>query len=125
MTALIKDLKARGMLDDTLVVWGGEFGRTPFRENRGGKYGKWVGRDHSPGAFTMWMAGGGAKKGFSYGETDEVGYNVAENPVGIHDLQATMLHMMGFNHEKLTYYFQGRDYRLTDVGGHVKKDLLL
>lgn len=125
MTALLKDLKARGMLDNTLVVWGGEFGRTPFRENRGGKYGKWVGRDHSPGAFTMWMAGGGAKKGFSYGETDEVGYNVAENPVGIHDLQATMLHMMGFNHEKLTYYFQGRDYRLTDVGGHVKKGLLL
>ena len=125
MTALIKDLKARGMLDDTLVVWGGEFGRTPFRENRGGKYGKWVGRDHSPGAFTMWMAGGGAKRGFSYGETDEVGYNVAENPVGIHDLQATMMHMMGFNHEKLTYYFQGRDYRLTDVGGHVKKELLL
>ncbi|MCM8530160.1 MAG: DUF1501 domain-containing protein, partial [Lentisphaeraceae bacterium] len=109
MAALIKDLKSRGMLDDTLVVWGGEFGRTPFRENRGGKYGKYVGRDHSPGAFTMWMAGGGAKKGFSYGETDEVGYNVAQNPVFIHDLQATMMHMMGFNHEKLTYYFQGRD----------------
>ena len=125
MTALLKDLKTRGMLDDTLVVWGGEFGRTPLRENRGGKYGKWVGRDHSLGAFIMWMAGGGAQKGFSYGETDEVGYNVAENPVGIHDLQATMQHMMGFNHEKLTYYFQGRDYRLADVGGHVKKDLLL
>lgn len=125
IAALLKDLKARGMLDDTLVVWGGEFGRTPFRENRGGKYGKYIGRDHSPGAFTMWMAGGGTKKGFSYGETDEVGYNVAENGVSVHDLQATMMHLMGFDHEKLTYYFQGRDYRLTDVGGHVKKELIL
>ena len=124
MTALIKDLKQRGMLDDTLIVWGGEFGRTPFRENRGGKYGKWVGRDHSPGAFTMWMAGGGAKKGYVYGETDEVGYNVAKDPVSVFDLQATMMHLLGFNHEKFTYYFQGRDYRLTDVFGHVKKQLI-
>ena len=125
MTALIKDLKQRGMLDDTLIVWGGEFGRTPFRENRGGKYGKWVGRDHSPGAFTMWMAGGGAKKGHVYGETDEVGYNVAKDPVSVFDLQATIMHLLGFNHEKFTYYFQGRDYRLTDVFGHVKKDLVI
>ena len=85
--ALINDLKSRGLLEDTLIVWGSEFGRTPFRENRGGKYGKWVGRDHSPNGFTMWMAGAGVKKGFNYGETDETGYNIGSDPVEVFDLR--------------------------------------
>ncbi|WDE99037.1 DUF1501 domain-containing protein [Lentisphaera profundi] len=122
--ALLNDLKARGLLEDTLVVWGGEFGRTPFRENRGGKYGKYVGRDHSPNAFTMWMAGAGVKKGFNYGESDDTGYNAAIDPVEVHDLQATILHLMGFDHERLTYPFQGRDFRLTDVFGRVLHKVL-
>lgn len=116
--ALIKDLKARGMLDDTLVIWGGEFGRTPMVQ--GGN----DGRDHHPNAFTMWMAGGGTKKGYIHGTTDELGFNAAENPVHVHDLNATILHLLGFNHEKLTFRSQGRDFRLTDVHGHVVKDLL-
>jgi hypothetical protein len=123
IAALIKDLKARGLLDETLIVCGGEFGRTPFREGRtsGGDV---LGRDHYPDAYSMWMAGGGVKGGFSYGETDELGFSVAENPVHIHDFQATIMHLMGFDHEKLTYRFQGRDYRLTDVHGHVVKGIL-
>jgi hypothetical protein len=124
ISALLTDLKARGLLEDTLVVWGGEFGRTPFRENRGGKYGKYVGRDHSPNAFTMWMAGAGVKKGFNYGESDETGYNAAVDPVEVYDLQATILHLLGFDHTRLTFPFQGRDYRLTDVHGRVVHKIL-
>ncbi len=123
IAALIKDLKERGLFEDTLIVWGGEFGRTPFREGRTAK-GKVLGRDHFPDAFTMWMAGGGIKGGFEHGQSDELGFSVAENPVHIHDLQATIMHQLGFDHEKLTYRFQGRDYRLTDVHGHVVKDLI-
>ena len=120
--ALLADLKQRGMLDETLVIWGGEFGRTPMNEERNGS--KWLGRDHHPHAFTMWMAGGGIKGGITHGATDELGYHVVEDKVHVHDLQATVLHCMGLNHEKLTYRFQGRDYRLTDVAGNVVPDLL-
>ncbi|MEZ6066874.1 MAG: DUF1501 domain-containing protein [Planctomycetaceae bacterium] len=123
VAALIKDLKQRGLLEDTLIVWGGEFGRTPFREGRTAK-GDNLGRDHYPDCFTMWMAGGGSKGGVSYGQTDELGFGVVENGVHVHDLQATILHLLGFNHEKLTHRFQGRDYRLTDVHGHVVEELL-
>ncbi|MEM0926360.1 MAG: DUF1501 domain-containing protein, partial [Planctomycetota bacterium] len=123
IAALIRDLKRRGLLEDTLVVWGGEFGRTPFREGRTAKS-KVLGRDHYPDAFTMWMAGGGIKPGFEYGQSDELGFSIAENPVHVHDLQATILHQLGFDHERLTYRFQGRDFRLTDVHGHVVRDLL-
>ena len=124
MTALLLDLKQRGMLEETLVVWGGEFGRTPMQENRGGKEMPFVGRDHHTEAFTTWMAGGGIKSGFSFGETDEFGYKGVKDRVHIHDLQATILHCLGMNHEKLTYPFQGRDFRLTDVHGHVVKEIL-
>ena len=123
IAALINDLKERGLFEDTLIVWGGEFGRTPFREGRTAKS-KVLGRDHYPDAFTMWMAGGGVKGGFDYGQSDELGFSVAENGVHVHDLQATIMHLLGMDHEKLTYRFQGRDYRLTDVHGHVVKDLL-
>ncbi len=123
VAALIKDLKKRGLLDDTLIIWGGEFGRTPFREGRTAT-GDVLGRDHYPDCFTMFMAGGGAKGGFEYGMTDELGFSVAENPVHVHDMQATWLHLLGFDHTKLTYRFQGRDYRLTDVHGEVVKPLL-
>ena len=123
VAALIKDLKQRGLLEDTLVVWGGEFGRTPFREGRTAK-GAQLGRDHYPDCYTMFMAGGGIKAGFDYGSTDELGFAVAENKVHVHDLQATIMHLLGFDHERLTYRFQGRDYRLTDIHGHVVKDLL-
>lgn len=123
IAALIKDLKQRGLYEDTLIVWGGEFGRTPFREGRTAKS-KILGRDHYPDAFTMWMAGGGTKGGFEYGASDELGFSVAEKPVHVHDLQATILHLLGFDHEKLTYRFQGRDYRLTDVHGEVVHDLI-
>lgn len=116
--ALVKDLKQRGLLDDTLVVWGGEFGRTPMVQ--GGD----DGRDHHPNAFTMWMAGGGTKPGVVLGETDELGFNVAKDKVHVHDLHATMLHLLGFDHTKLTYRFQGRDFRLTDVHGNVVKQIL-
>ncbi|MEC3906651.1 DUF1501 domain-containing protein [Tamlana sp. 2201CG12-4] len=125
MTALVKDLKQRGLLDDTLVVWGGEFGRTPMRENRGGRIMPYYGRDHHTEAYSMWMAGGGIKAGFTYGETDEIGYYGIRDKVHIHDLQATILNQLGINHEKFTYPFQGRDFRLTDVHGHVVKDLLV
>ena len=120
--ALIKDLKQRGMLDDTLVVWGGEFGRTPMNEARNGS--KFLGRDHHPHAFTMWLAGGGIKPGMAYGATDDLGYHAVENRVHVHDLQATILHCMGLDHTKLTYRFQGRDFRLTDVNGNVVKDIV-
>lgn len=120
--ALVKDLKQRGLLDHTLVVWGGEFGRTPMNEARN-KDG-WIGRDHHPHAFSIWMAGGGIKPGITYGSTDDLGYFVAENPVHVHDLQATMLHCLGLEHTKLTYRFQGRDFRLTDVHGDVVRDIL-
>jgi arylsulfatase A-like enzyme len=115
IAALLADLKDRGLLDDTLVVWGGEFGRTPMRENRGGQEMKFVGRDHHPGAFTIWMAGGGAKPGFSYGQTDAAGYDVAENPVEVRDLQATIVRLLGFDHQKLSMPFQGLDQKITGV----------
>ena len=123
VAALIRDLKRRGLLDETLVVWGGEFGRTPFREGRTAES-EILGRDHYPDVFTMWMAGGGVKGGFEYGSSDELGFGVAENPVHVHDLQATILHLLGVDHEQLTYYFQGRDFRLTDVHGRVVDELL-
>lgn len=115
MTALLTDLKQRGLLDDTLVIWGGEFGRTPMRENRNGVEMKLIGRDHNPGAFTIWLAGGGVRSGITYGQTDEVGYEVAENPVTPHDFHATMLHALGLDHKRLTYPFQGLDQRLSNV----------
>ncbi len=121
--ALVKDLKMRGLLEDTLVVWGGEFGRTPMVE-ASAALGRSLGRDHHPQAFTMWMAGGGIKPGIEYGATDELGFNVVENGVHVHDLQATILHQLGLDHTKLTYKYQGRDFRLTDVHGHVVKDIL-
>ena len=123
VAALIKDLKARGLLDETLIVWGGEFGRTPFREGRtaGGKI---LGRDHFPDCYTMMLAGGGIRPGIMYGESDELGFSVARDKVHVHDLQATILKLLGLDHERLTYRFQGRDYRLTDVFGHVVKDIL-
>ena len=124
MSALLQDLKQRGLLEDTLVVWGGEFGRTPMRENRGGVVMPFYRRDHHTEAFTIWMAGGGIKGGLSYGETDEIGYYGVKDRVHVHDLQATILNQLGLNHEKFTYKFQGRDFRLTDVHGHVVKDLL-
>lgn len=120
--ALVKDLKQHGLLDSTLVVWGGEFGRTPMNEARNGA--KFLGRDHHARAFTMWLAGGGIKPGVTIGKTDDVGYNIAEDPVGVHDLQATILHLMGIDHTRLTYRFQGRDFRLTDVEGNVVTKLL-
>ncbi|APW64071.1 DUF1501 domain-containing protein [Paludisphaera borealis] len=116
--ALVQDLKQRGMLEDTLVVWGGEFGRTPMVQ--GGA----DGRDHHPNAFSMWAAGGGIKPGVSYGETDDLGFSVARDKVHVHDLHATLLHLLGFDHTRLTYRFQGRDFRLTDVQGRVVKELL-
>ncbi len=115
MAALLADLKERGMLDDTLVVWGGEFGRTPMRENRDGQQMKFVGRDHNPGAFTMWLAGGGIRPGMSYGETDEMGYEIVRDPVEIRDLHATMLYLLGFDHRKLNYPYQGLEQKLTSV----------
>ncbi len=120
--ALVRDLDQRGLLESTLVVWGGEFGRTPMNEARNGS--KFLGRDHHPRAFTMWMAGGGIKPGITYGETDDLGYNITKDPVEVHDLHATMLHLLGVDHEKLIYHFQGRPFRLTDVSGKVITGLL-
>ncbi len=117
--ALIKDLKQRGMLDDTLVVWGGEFGRTPMVQDKDGD-----GRDHHPNCFTMWLAGGGVTRGVTIGESDDFGFNVTQDKVHVHDLHATMLHLLGFDHTKLTYRFQGRDFRLTDVHGELVTKLL-
>ena len=121
--ALVIDLKRRGLLDDTLVVWGGEFGRTPMVETNPA-LGRAMGRDHHPQAFTMWMAGGGIRPGLTYGATDDLGFHVVDKPVHVHDIQATILHCLGFDHERLTFHHQGRDYRLTDVHGHVVSDIL-
>jgi hypothetical protein len=123
-TALILDLKQRGLLDETLIIWGGEFGRTPMQENREGKKNPFIGRDHHTEAFTIWMAGGGIRKGFSFGETDEIGYSAIKDKATPFDVQATILHQLGFDHEKLTYEFQGRPFRLTDVHGKVINQIL-
>ncbi len=120
--ALIIDLKQRGLLDDTLVIWGGEFGRTNY--SQGTLTNTNYGRDHHPKCFSLWMAGAGVKKGMSYGATDDFSYNIVENPVHIHDFQATLMHLMGIDHERFTYKFQGRRYRLTDVHGKIVKDIL-
>jgi uncharacterized protein (DUF1501 family) len=119
IAGLITDLKRRGMLDDTLVVWCTEFGRTPYNEQPDAK-----GREHHHWAFSGWLAGGGVKRGLAYGSTDEYGIHVADNPVHVHDFHATILHLMGLDHEKLTYRHAGRDYRLTDVSGRVVKEIL-
>jgi uncharacterized protein (DUF1501 family) len=123
IAALIQDLKRLGLFDDTLIVWSGEFGRTPFREGRtsGGKI---LGRDHYPDSYCVWMAGAGIKRGYSHGESEDLGFAVADKLVHVHDLQATILHQLGIDHTKLTFRFQGRDYRLTDVHGKVVKDVL-
>ena len=121
--ALVSDLKQRGLLDETLVVWGGEFGRTPMVESNAA-LGRARGRDHHPKAYSMWMAGGGIKPGTIHGSTDDLGYNIVENPVHVHDIQATLMHCLGFDHEQLTFRSQGRDFRLTDVHGHVIKAIL-
>lgn len=117
IAGFLKDLKTRGLLDDTLVIWGGEFGRTPTAQGTDG-------RDHNPHGFTLWLAGGGVKKGFAYGATDDYGYYALENKMHIHDFHATLLHLLGLDHERLTYRYGGRDFRLTDVHGHVAKDIL-
>ena len=121
--ALVQDLKQRGLLDETLVLWGGEFGRTPMVETNPA-LGRSLGRDHHPQAFTIWMAGGGIKPGITYGATDELGFNIVDKPVHIHDLQATLLHLLGFDHERLTYTYQGRAFRLTDVHGRIVEEIL-
>ena len=121
--ALVKDLMQRGLLDETLVIWGGEFGRTPMVETNAA-LGRSQGRDHHPQAFTIWMAGGGVKPGITYGATDDLGFHIVDKPVHVHDLQATILHCLGFDHERLTYTYQGRQFRLTDVHGHVVNDIL-
>jgi arylsulfatase A-like enzyme len=117
IAGLLEDLKQRGLLEDTLVVWAGEFGRTPYAQNGNG-------RDHNNKGYTTWMAGGGVKGGFSYGATDEMGYEAVEGRCHIHDWHATILHLMGLNHEQLTYRYAGRDFRLTDVHGNVLKDII-
>ena len=117
IAALLTDLKARGLLEDTLVLWGGEFGRTPTAEGNNG-------REHHPFGFSMWMAGGGISGGMVHGATDEFGWHAVQNKVHVHDLHATILHLMGLDHERLTYRYGGRDYRLTDVHGHVVKEIL-
>jgi len=122
-SALILDLKRRGLLDDTLVVWGGEFGRTPMVESNA-TLGRSLGRDHHPQAFTMWMAGGGIKPGTTLGATDDLGFHITESPVHVHDIQATILHLLGLDHTRLTYKSQGRDFRLTDVSGVVIDKIL-
>jgi Protein of unknown function (DUF1501) len=121
--ALVRDLARRGLLDDTLVIWGGEFGRTPFLQGNINDRPRW-GRDHHPYAFTLWMAGGGVKRGYTHGESDDLGINVAANPVHVHDFQATVLHLLGVDHKRLTFKFQGRDFRLTDVHGEVVTPIL-
>ena len=124
VAALIEDLRSRGMLDETLIVLGGEFGRTPFREGRTAK-GQILGRDHFPDCYSMMLAGGGIRGGITHGASDELGFQPAEDPVHVHDLQATLLNQLGFDHERLTFRFQGRDYRLTDVSGKVIKPILV
>jgi len=118
IAGLLADLKARGLLEDTLVWWGGEFGRTPYAEKNG------TGRDHNPGGFTVWLAGGGVKPGFAFGATDEFGHRAVENRIHMHDLHATILHLLGLDHERLTYTFDGRPFRLTDVSGHIVHDII-
>ena len=120
--ALVTDLKSRGLLDDTIVVWGGEFGRTAYSQGKLTKDD--YGRDHHPRCFTMWMAGGGFKPGMSYGETDSFGFKAVENRMHIHDLHATLLHLLGVDHERLTFRYAGRDFRLTDVHGNVAREIL-
>ena len=122
VAGLLRDLKARGLLEDTLVIWGGEFGRTVYCQ--GDMSATTYGRDHHPRCFSIWMAGGGIKGGTTYGETDDYGYNIAKDPVSVHDLHATILNQMGVDHERLTYKFQGRRYRLTDVHGKIIKGIL-
>jgi len=124
--ALLTDLRRRGLLDETLVIWGGEFGRTPTVElpQKGANQGKINGRDHNHWGFTTWLAGGGVKGGITHGATDEFGFRAVEKRVHVHDLQATILHLLGFDHERLTYRYAGRDFRLTDVHGHVVRELL-
>jgi hypothetical protein len=124
IAALIRDMKVRGLLDDTLVIWGSEFGRTPLRQGADGASEAAPGRDHHKDAYTMWLAGGGVRPGISHGHTDELGFGIVKDPVHIHDLNATVLHLMGLDHERLTYRYQGRDYRLTDVAGKVVQPLL-
>jgi arylsulfatase A-like enzyme len=126
IAALLTDLKQRGMLEDTLVIWGGEFGRTPVVElpKPGSNQGKINGRDHNHHGFSIWMAGGGVKGGYIHGSTDEFGFRAEENPVHVHDLHATILHLLGFDHERLTYRYSGRDFRLTDVHGEIVHDLI-
>ena len=122
IAGLLRDLKQRGLLDDTLVIWGGEFGRTIY--SQGELTADNYGRDHHPRCFTLWLAGGGAKPGVSHGETDDFSYNIVRDPVEVYDLNATILHLLGIDHTRLTYRFQGRDYRLTDVHGNVVKEIL-
>ncbi|MDB4671697.1 DUF1501 domain-containing protein, partial [Pirellulaceae bacterium] len=117
VAGLLMDLKQRGLLEDTVVWWGGEFGRTPFSQNNDG-------RDHNPNGFSVWLAGGGIKPGMAYGETDEFGYNAVQNKVHMHDLHATLLHLLGLDHKRLTYRYAGRDFRLTDVYGRVIREIL-
>jgi uncharacterized protein (DUF1501 family) len=125
MAALVTDLKQRGLLDETLVIWGGEFGRTPLRQGTSATGAKTSpGRDHHKDAYTMWLAGGGLKPGITYGKTDDLGFNVAEGPVHVHDLNATILHLLGIDHEQLTFTYQGRQFRLTDVHGRVVHEIL-
>jgi hypothetical protein len=124
IAALIKDLKRRGLLEDTLVIWGSEFGRTPLRQGAAGATPNAPGRDHHKDAYTMWLAGGGIRAGLSYGQTDELGFGIAADPVHVHDLNATVLHLLGLDHERLTYRSQGRDFRLTDVHGEVVRGIL-
>lgn len=123
VAALLKDLKQRRLLDSTVAVWGSEFGRTPLAENRPGRELN-TGRDHHLFAFSLWLAGGGVKGGQVIGETDELGWHIARDPVHVHDLQATLLHLFGLDHERLTYLFQGRNFRLTDIDGKVVRALL-
>jgi hypothetical protein len=126
MAALVTDLKQRGLLDETLVIWGGEFGRTPLRQGISGSGAKTnPGRDHHKDAYTMWLAGGGTRSGITFGATDELGFGVVENPVHVHDLNATVLHILGMNHERLTYTYQGREFRLTDVHGRIVNEILV
>jgi Protein of unknown function (DUF1501). len=118
----VQDLKNRGLLEDTLVIWGGEFGRTNYCQGK--LTASNFGRDHHPRCFTMWMAGGGVKPGISHGQTDDYSYNIVDGGVHIHDFHATLLHLLGIDHERLTYKYQGRHFRLTDVHGHVVKEIL-
>ena len=123
MAALVKDLKQRSLLDETLVLWGGEFGRTPMVESNAA-LGRAQGRDHHPQAFTVWMAGGGIRPGMTLGATDDFGFHVTENPVHIYDLQATLMHCLGLDHKRLTFHHAGRDFRLTDVHGELVSSVL-